>query len=115
MKTGGINIWAVVVAAVVYWLLGAAWFTLLSKPWLDSIGKTMEQLTKEAVSPGIAYGVALVCNLIIAYVIGWVTRGRASRRWFAARRSGRCCGSASWGRRSGLRLFLKADRLRDFG
>jgi hypothetical protein len=75
MKTGGINIWAVAVAAVVYWLLGAAWFTVMSKPWLDSIGKTMEQLTKEAVSPGIAYGVAFVCNLIIAYVIGWVTVG----------------------------------------
>src|SRR5580704_4671471 len=69
------NIWAVVVAAVVYWLLGAAWFTVMSKPWLDSIGKTMEQLTKEAASPGIAYGVAFVCNLIIAYVIGWVTVG----------------------------------------
>ncbi len=75
MKTGGINIWAVVVAAAVYWLLGAAWFTLLQKPWLDSIGKTMEQLTKDGVNPGIAYGVAFVCNLVIAYVIGWVTVG----------------------------------------
>jgi len=75
MKTGGINIWAVVVAAVVYWLLGAAWFTLLRDPWLASIGKSMEQLTRETVSPGIAYGVAFVCNLIIAYVIGWVVVG----------------------------------------
>lgn len=75
MKTGGINIWAVVVAAVVYWLLGAAWFTMLSNPWLASIGKTMEQLTREAVNPGIAYGAAFVCNLIIAYGIGWVVVG----------------------------------------
>jgi hypothetical protein len=75
MKTGGINIWAVVVAAVVYWLLGAAWFTLLRDSWLASIGKTMEQLTRETVSPGIAYGVAFVCNLVIAYVIGWVVVG----------------------------------------
>ena len=71
MNKGGINIWAVVVAAVVYWLLGAAWFTVLSKPWLASIGKTMEQL-QAGVNSGVAYSIALVANLIIAYVLGWV-------------------------------------------
>jgi hypothetical protein len=74
MKTGGINIWAVLVAAVVYWLLGAAWFTVMSQAWLASIGKTMEQL-QGAVNAGVAYSVALVANLIIAYVIGWVVVG----------------------------------------
>jgi Protein of unknown function (DUF1761) len=72
MSTGKINIWAVLVAAVVYWMLGAAWFTILSNPWLASIGKTMDQLKQEGVNPGVAYGVAFVCNLIIAYVLGWV-------------------------------------------
>jgi hypothetical protein len=71
MNKGGINIWAVLVAAVVYWLLGAAWFTILRDPWLASVGKTMEQL-QGAVNAGVAYGVALVSNLIIAYVLGWV-------------------------------------------
>jgi hypothetical protein len=71
MNKGGINIWAVLVAAVVYWLLGAAWFTIFSNAWLASIGKTMEQL-QGAVNAGIAYSIALVCNLIIAYVLGWV-------------------------------------------
>lgn len=71
MNKGGINIWAVVVAAVVYWLLGAAWFTVLSKPWLASIGKTMEQL-QAGVNSGVAYSIALVANLIIAFVLGWV-------------------------------------------
>jgi hypothetical protein len=72
MNNGGINIWAVLVAAVVYWLLGAAWFTIFSQPWLASIGKTMEQLHHEAVNPGVAYAAALVANLVIAYVLGWV-------------------------------------------
>lgn len=67
-----INIWAVVVAAVVYWLLGAAWFTIFSQPWLTGIGKTMDQLKQEAVNPGVAYAVAFVANLVIAYVLGWV-------------------------------------------
>jgi hypothetical protein len=72
MNRGGINIWAVLVAAVVYWLLGAVWFTIFSNAWLASIGKTMEQLQHEVVNPGAAYGVAFVANLIIAYVLGWV-------------------------------------------
>jgi hypothetical protein len=74
MNKGGINIWAVLVAAVVYWLLGAAWFTILSNPWLASIGKTMEQL-QGAVNAGVAYSVALATSAIIAYVIGWVVVG----------------------------------------
>ena len=71
MNKGGINIWAVLVAAVGYWLMGAAWFTILRDPWLASVGKTMEQL-QGAVNAGVAYSIALVSNLIIAYVLGWV-------------------------------------------
>ena len=72
MNAGKINILAVVVAAVVYWLLGAAWFTVLSKAWLAGIGKTMEQLKQEGGSPALAYVVALVCNLIMACVLSWL-------------------------------------------
>ena len=72
MNTGKINIWAVMVAALVYWLLGAAWFTILRNPWLANLGKTMDQLQREGVDPGVAYAVAFVCNVIIAYVLGWV-------------------------------------------
>ena len=73
MSAGRINLFAVVVAAVVYWLLGAAWFTLLMRPWLAGIGKTQEQL-RQAASPALAYLVALVCNLLMAYVIAWAVR-----------------------------------------
>lgn len=72
MNAGKINILAVVVAAVVYWFLGAVWFTVLSKAWLAGIGKTMEQLKQEGSSPALAYGVALVCNLIMASVLAWM-------------------------------------------
>ena len=68
----GINIFAVLTAAVVYWLLGAAWFTILREPWLIGIGKTMEQLQKDGVNPGIAYTVAFVANIAIAYALGWI-------------------------------------------
>lgn len=71
MSAGRINLFAVGVAAVVYWLLGAVWFTLLMRPWLAGIGKTQEQL-RQAGSPALAYLVALVSNLLMAYVIAWV-------------------------------------------
>ena len=41
-----INHFAVVVAAVVFFMLGAGWYTVLSNAWLAGIGKTMEQLTR---------------------------------------------------------------------
>jgi uncharacterized membrane protein YdcZ (DUF606 family) len=56
----------------VYWLLGAAWFTILSKQWLAGMGKTMEQLQHEGGSPAVAYVVAFLSNVVIAYVLAWL-------------------------------------------
>ncbi len=39
---------AVVVAAIVFFALGAAWYTVLAAPWAAGIGKTMEQLKMES-------------------------------------------------------------------
>ena len=71
MGEARINLIAVAVAAIVYWLLGAGWFTVLKQPWLAGVGKTEEQL-RQSSSAGMAYVVALVCNLLMAYVIAWV-------------------------------------------
>jgi len=35
---------AVIVAVVLHWLLGAAWFSTLKHQWLVGIGKTSEQM-----------------------------------------------------------------------
>ena len=71
-----VNYIAVVVAAVAHFLLGAVWFTVLQKPWLEAIGKTMDQLTG---SPALGYVVAFVSNLIIAWVLARmiIATGRA--------------------------------------
>ena len=61
----------VVVCAVVHFLLGAAWFTALSAPWLAGTGKTMDQLKQQG-SAGIAYSTAFVASLVIAYVLAQV-------------------------------------------
>jgi predicted neutral ceramidase superfamily lipid hydrolase len=64
---------AIAVAALVYFMLGGVWFTLLKQPWLDGIGRTMDQLTlsQSGVSPVISYFVAIVTTIIIALTLDW--------------------------------------------
>ena len=64
----GRNIGAIVAAAVVHFLFGAVWFTVLMNPWMAAIGKTQEQLMAQG-SPAVAYTVAFICNLLIGYAI----------------------------------------------
>ncbi len=72
-----VNYVAVVVAAAVYFVLGAIWFTAFQKPWLSAISKTADQLTG---SPALGYVVAFVSNLIIAWMLAWliILTGRTS-------------------------------------
>ena len=35
-----VNVWAVVVATVVYFAIGAVWYMVLSKPWMAAVGMT---------------------------------------------------------------------------
>ena len=44
-----INYWAALVAAVAYWVIGAIWYAkpLFGSAWMQSIGKTEEQIQKE--------------------------------------------------------------------
>ena len=42
-----VNHLAILVAAVVFFVIGAVWYTVLAQPWLDGIDKTVEQLMKE--------------------------------------------------------------------
>ena len=67
-----VNYVAVVVVAVVYWLLGALWYgALFGKQWVALMGKTMEEAQREG-QTAVPYIVALVCNLLIAYVLALV-------------------------------------------
>ena len=47
---------AIVVATLVYFMLGGVWFTVLRTPWMAGLGRTLEDLTKAAYSPAITYG-----------------------------------------------------------
>jgi hypothetical protein len=63
---------AVIVAAVLHWLLGAAWFSTLKQQWLVGIGKTSEQILVSGQSAWLPHVVTLIANFTMAYVLGWL-------------------------------------------
>jgi hypothetical protein len=78
MTFAGMNYLAVVIAAVVAWLAGAAWYGVLAKPWVAAQGKTMEEFRarRDAMrgSPA-AYApflIAFVAELIMAWMLAGV-------------------------------------------
>lgn len=78
-----INYWAIVVAAVATWALGAAWYSplMLGKQWGAAHGLTPQRMAgmKHRMLP--AFIVSLFGYLVIAYivarVVGWSGRGGA--------------------------------------
>jgi len=69
-----INHWAVFVAAVVFFAIGAGWYNVFSKPWLDGIGKTIEQVTKENGGSPLPYVVGFLAIVIMCYTLGWIVQ-----------------------------------------
>jgi Protein of unknown function (DUF1761) len=73
MTFAGINVLAVVVAAVAAWLVSAGWYMSLGRIYQAALGKTPEECKLEMQKPGafLPFVVAFVGNL----VIGWMLAG----------------------------------------
>ena len=68
MKT---NYLAVIVSAVLYWVLGALWYGLLfSKPWMALEGMTDAQAN--SMNPALPYIITFLLNLLIAFVLAQI-------------------------------------------
>ena len=79
MKT---NYAAIVVSAVVYWLLGALWFgVLFGQRWMALEGMSAEQA--RSMNPVLPYTITFVLNLLIAFVLAqlclWRNANTAAR------------------------------------
>jgi uncharacterized protein YneF (UPF0154 family) len=66
-----INFLAVVVAAVVAFLIGGLWYSplLFAKLWVNAHGYSEEQVKEMQKGAGKAYAVTLVCDFLIALAI----------------------------------------------
>jgi len=75
MAFAGINYLAVLVAALAGWLVGAAYYGVLAKPWVAALGKTMEAFKAEqaarkgTVHAWLAFVLAFLAELAMAYVL----------------------------------------------
>lgn len=68
------NHWAVLVSAIVLWLLGATWYSplLFAKPWIEIVGRQMGEKPKGVVHGMIASFVGdLLLAFVLAHIVGW--------------------------------------------
>jgi hypothetical protein len=71
MSMFAVNYWAVIVAAIAGWLLGAAWYMALAKPWMTAHGWTTEadMLGPSGKTSPIPFITSFVAELIMAWVL----------------------------------------------
>jgi len=63
-----VNYAAVVVSAIIYWLLGALWYgVFFGKAWMALEGMTLAQA--QQMNPTVPYIIAFVAALILSYVL----------------------------------------------
>jgi hypothetical protein len=74
MTFAGINYLSIVVAAIVAWLAGAAWYMAFGKIWMTALGKSPQDMQAERGKPGayLPFGYAFVAELIMAWTMAGV-------------------------------------------
>lgn len=74
MHLANINWLAVIIAAVAGWLVGAVWYSVLSKQWLAAQGKTTETAKQDAAGQSlpILLIIVFVANLIMAVMLSGI-------------------------------------------
>ena len=64
----GVNYWAIVLAAVASFMFGGAYYGLLSKPWMQALGKSGTEIKSGSPTP-VLFGITIVAELIMAWVL----------------------------------------------
>ena len=63
---------AVWIAAIVFFVLGAIWYSVMAAPWVAAIGKSMEQLSREHGASPLPYVVGFLAILVLCYTLAWL-------------------------------------------
>ena len=71
MDFAGMNYYAIPIAALASFLFGGVWYGVLSKPWLDAVGKTEADIRAASAGYPIppAFAIAIVSQLVMAWVL----------------------------------------------
>jgi hypothetical protein len=78
MDFSAVNWLAVIVAAAVAWLFGAAWYTMLSKPWLKAAKLDPATMKRSALPFIISFVAELIMAFVLSLVVGAMTGGEPS-------------------------------------
>lgn len=63
---------AVWIASIVFFVLGAIWYSVMAAPWMAAIGKTMDELTREQGASPLPYIVGFAAILVMCYTLAWL-------------------------------------------
>jgi len=63
---------AVWIASIVFFVLGAIWYSVMAARWVAAIGKTMDQLSREQGTSPLPYVVGFVAILVMCYTLAWL-------------------------------------------
>ena len=69
MAFAGMNYLAVIVAALAGFGVGAIWYTVFGKAWLDALGKTEDDIKGSGGSQAMPFVIALVADLVMAIML----------------------------------------------
>ncbi|MDZ7266362.1 MAG: DUF1761 domain-containing protein [candidate division KSB1 bacterium] len=80
---------AVLVAALVYFVLGGLWYSplMFARPWMALVGISEEQIRQKG-GAGKAYAVAVLCSLIIAFVLAILVNQQTPANLFTGAQTG---------------------------
>jgi hypothetical protein len=64
---------AVWIASIVFFVLGAIWYSVMAGPWAAAIGKTMDTMSRDqgAASP-LPYVIGFIAILVMCYTLAWL-------------------------------------------
>jgi len=92
-----VNYLSVVLAAVAAWLFGAAYYTVLSKPWMAAMGKTEEQCKAEmAAKVGFAKAAPFILAFVGVFLMAFVLFGILTHSGLWSVRAGMISGAFCW-------------------
>src|SRR5215470_9597212 len=94
MTFAGVDYLAIVVAAVVAWLAGAAWYMTLGRVWTAAIGMTPAAMEEARRRPGahLPFIYAFIADLVMA----WVFAGLLGHIGALSLRGGLISGAFCW-------------------
>jgi hypothetical protein len=71
MTFAGVNYLAILVAAIVAWAAGAAWYMAFGKSWMAALGTTPEKMQQMRNEPGafLPFIYAFVADLVMAWAL----------------------------------------------